>query len=169
VSAPSTSGNDASHREPANRTPQPKNGTTRSVTSLAHPLNRRGQARRSPLRSSAGRSVSPHTCASRGLSPSSARAPASSRAARLRVVGDRFALRPPSGVYPPAQFGKFRFRKAHLELADGGVLTACLLGAFGHGCPLVLSSCRQDAGRAGHDADVPIASRVALAACDPHP
>jgi hypothetical protein len=47
-------------------------------------------------------------------------------------------------------------------------LPACW-GAFGHGCPLVLSSCRQDAGRAGHDAVVPIASRVALAACDPHP
>ena len=40
---PSTSGSTATRREPADQTKPPKTGTARSVTSLARPLNHRGQ------------------------------------------------------------------------------------------------------------------------------
>ena len=44
--ARSTSGSPSTHREPENQIPQPKPGTTRSVTSLGPPLNHRGPRRR---------------------------------------------------------------------------------------------------------------------------
>jgi hypothetical protein len=43
VPAPSTSGSTVTRRKPANQTPQPKIGITRSVTSPARTLNHRGQ------------------------------------------------------------------------------------------------------------------------------
>jgi len=72
----------------------------------------------------------------------------------LRVVGDRLALGPPGRVYAPAQFGKFRFRKADLKLANNCAVAARLLLDLSH--DYVPPSRGQDTGRAGHDADVPV-------------
>ena len=46
VPAPSASGSTATRRESADQTKPPKTGTPRSVTSLARPLNHRGQGGR---------------------------------------------------------------------------------------------------------------------------
>lgn len=87
---------------------------------------------------------------------------------RSTVVGGRcLALGPCGRVYAPPQLDKFRFRNVHLEFTNSGLITVWLLRRLQS--QLVLSSGGQDTSRAGHDADVPIASMVALAARGPHP
>ena len=51
----------------------------------------------------------------------------------LRVVRDRFALRPPRRVDAAAQFGEIRLRKIHMEWTDGNSVAACLLRNLTHG------------------------------------
>src|SRR6267143_1458922 len=62
----------------------------------------------------------------------------------LRIIRDRFPLRPLRCVDAPAQFGQFRFRNIYMKRTDS-ILVRCLLPAslcstgLGHGVLLVSS------------------------------